>query len=309
MTERKKRTVALLSVVATASLTFVKLIAGIYSGSVSVLSEAAHSATDLLAALMAWFAVRQSSKPPDRQHRYGHGKFESLSAGLEALLIWVACYWITKEAIERWRSGIHVSRLEAALAVMGLSLIVNWLVSARLFSVSRQTSSLALEADAWHLRTDAYSSVAVLLGLAALKITGWHWLDPLFALIVVAIMVRVGYCLVKEAIQHLLDTALPPEEEAIVERALQTHSYRFINFHHLRTRRTGAKRNIDLHLVVRDEMTVEEAHQLCDEIEEEIRKGIPDADVTIHVESASSQLQQGIEESKLPYRIFRSPDG
>lgn len=294
---------AALAVIATGSLTAIKLITGFVTGSVSVISEGVHSGTDLLAAVMALFAVRQAAKPPDRQHRYGHGKFESLSAALEALLIWVACYLVASEAIVRLRTGHQLQLPTIAIGVMILTLPVNFFVSQRLFSVARQTSSLALEADAWHQRADFYTTLAVIVGLILLTLTGWHWLDPLLALVVVVLVARAGYTLLRDAVYHLVDTALPPEEEAIVERALSNQSHRFINFHHLRTRRTGSRRNIDLHLVVRDDMTVDEAHQLCDEIEEEIRKGIPDADVTIHIESESAHQRQGIEEAHLPHQV------
>jgi len=306
MEQMEKQRAATISVAATTALTATKLLVGWWSGSVSVISEGLHSGTDLLAALMALFAVRQSGKPPDSEHPYGHGKFESLSGAIEAVLIWLACFLIVREAIQKLIQGVEVSQPLAALTVMAISTIVNFAVSAHLFAVARKTESLALEADGWHLRTDAYSSAAVLAGLVALTITGWHFLDPLLALLVAVLIAKAGYDLLAQAVKHLLDASLPAPEESIVTGILQRHSQSFINAHRLRTRKAGKQRFIDLHIVVRDDMTVEEAHQLCDEIERDIRKALPDADVTIHVEPESALKKHDRDELSL-YRFIQRP--
>ncbi|MCX7969411.1 MAG: cation diffusion facilitator family transporter [Armatimonadetes bacterium] len=303
MEQLQKQRAAIISVAATSTLTIIKLLVGWWSGSVSVISEGLHSGTDLLAALMAWFAVRQSGKPPDTEHPYGHGKFESLSGAVEAILIWLACFLIAREAIQKLIHGVEVSQPAAALAVMAFSTIVN-VVSTHLFSVARKTESLALEADGWHLRTDAYSSAGVLVGLGVLAITGWHFLDPLLALLVAALIAKAGYDLLIQASKHLLDASLPSSEEKIVANILQRHAQNFINAHHLRTRQAGKQRYIDLHLVVRGDMTVEEAHQLCDEIERDIRKSLPDADITIHVEPESA-FEKHSEDEVSHHRFIR----
>jgi cation diffusion facilitator family transporter len=170
-------------------------------------------------------------------------------------------------------------------------------VARYLFSVARRFESLALEADAWHLQADALAALSIFAGLGALNLTGWHFIDPLLAIFVAILIVKAGFDILREAVTHLLDTALPEEEEALIDQVLNSHSHKFINAHRLRTRQAGKHRYIDLHIVVRDDMTVEEAHQLCDEIEHDIRKALPNADVTIHVESASSFREQGEEDS------------
>ncbi len=296
MEQAQKQKAASLSLIATSTLTIVKLLTGWWSGSVSVLSEGLHSGTDLLAALMAWFAVRQSGKPPDFEHPYGHGKFESLSGAVEALLIWGACALIVWESVKRLVQGFEVSMPVVAILVMSLSTVINLAVSSHLFTVARKTESLALEADGWHLRTDAYSSLVVLIGLGLLAITGWHFLDPLLALVVAVFIARAGFDLLKQATSHLLDASISPAEESIVAEVLQKHSQNFVNAHHIRTRQAGKQRYIDLHLVVRDDMTVEEAHQLCDEIERDIQKALPDADITIHVEPESAFKEHSADE-------------
>ncbi len=184
----------------------------------------------------------------------------------------------------------------AAIVVMVLSTVVNFVVSTHLFAVARATESLALEADGWHLRTDAYFSGAVLVGLLFLSATGWHFLDPSLALIIAVLIAKAGYDLLQEATRHLLDGSLPPHEETLIAEIIRQHVSQFVNAHRLRTRQASKHRYIDLHLVVRDDMTVEEAHQLCDAIERDIQKMLPNADVTIHVEPESAFRVQGAEE-------------
>jgi len=304
MEQLQKQKAASLSVIATSTLTATKILVGWWSGSVSVFSEGLHSGTDLIAALMAWFAVRQSGKPPDLGHPYGHGKFESLSGAVEAILIWGACLLIVWESIQRLIHGVEVSQPVVAIAVMTFSTVVNFVVSAHLFAVARKTESLALEADGWHLRTDAYSSGAVLIGLAILAVTGWHFLDSLLALVISAFIAKAGFDLLKQATHHLLDASLPSAEESIITHILQNHSQSFVNAHQIRTRQSGKHRYIDLHLVVRDEMSIGEAHQLCDEIERDIKREFPNADITIHVEPESAfKLHDADEVTR--YRFIR----
>jgi len=288
---------AAISVVATALLTTAEIAVGIFSGAVSVVANGVQSALDLVAALTAWFAVSQASKPPDRSHRYGHGKVESLLGAVQALLIWVTAGFIAADAIQKLLKGTTVDYPLAAMAMMGVSVVVDISVARYLFSVARKFESLALEADAWHLQADALAALSIFAGLGVLNLTGWHFIDPLLAIFVAVLIVKAGFEILREAVTHLLDTALPEEEEALIDQVLNSHSHKFINAHRLRTRQAGKHRYIDLHLVVRDDMTVEEAHQLCDEIERDIRKALPNSDVTIHVESASSFKEQGEEDS------------
>lgn len=291
---------AVLSVVVTALLAVAELSVGVYSGALSVIANGVQSAIDLLAAVTAWVAVRQAAKPPDAEHRYGHGKVESLLAAVQALLIWLTCGLIAYEAIKKWQGGGAVTHPPAAIAVMALSATVGWLTARYLFAVAHRTQSLALQADAWHLQADAGAALSVLVGLTVLALTGWQFLDALLALGVAAVIAKSGFELLQQATHHLLDTALPPDEEAAIQSVLRAHAERFINAHRLRTRRAGNRRYVDLHLVVPDAMTVAEAHHLCDAIEGAIRRILPGTDVTIHVEPESAFLRQGEEDRVSP---------
>ncbi|OIQ08393.1 cation diffusion facilitator family transporter [Neomoorella thermoacetica] len=268
-----------------------KLGIGYWMHSVSVMSEAIHSGLDLVAAAIAYFSVREASKPADAEHRYGHGKIENISGTIEALLIFLAALWIIYEAIKRFISGSHaISEPLTGVAVMGGACVVNYLVSRYLFRVAKDTDSIALEADAWHLRTDVYTSAGVMLGLAALYFTGFQWLDPLVALVVAAMIIKAAYHLTREAMLPLMDVSLPAEEEEVIKEIIARHAHEYVEFHKLRTRKAGRDRQVDLHLVVPRYKHIDYVHNLCEHIGDEIRAALPYTDVLIHAEPCSSAV-------------------
>ncbi|MGI9952655.1 cation diffusion facilitator family transporter [Moorellaceae bacterium AZ2] len=275
---------ARISVMSNAFLVLVKLATGLATNSLSVISEAIHSGLDLLAAVIAYFSVRAASKPADFEHRYGHGKIENLAGTFEALLIFGAAMAIIGEAVKKLRLGAEVTQLGIGMAVMGLSAVINLFVSRHLFRVADRTQSVALAADAWHLRTDVYTSAGVMLGLAALKITGLSWLDPLAALVVAALILEAAYRLTREAFTPLMDVCLPEEEERLIKEIISSYADQYVEFHKLRTRKSGRERQIDLHLVVPARQSVAQAHHLSDRITAEIKAALPYTEVLIHIE-------------------------
>lgn len=278
-----KQQTARLSVISNTILVLLKLAVGFYGGAVSIISEAAHSGVDLVASLVAFYAVRKSGKPPDKHHAYGHGKIENLSGVVEAVLILLAALWIVYEAVEKFFVAQPPAFIEYGLAVMLVSIVVNWWVSARLFKVATLTCSDALAADALHLRTDIWTSAGVLVGLAVIKVTGIAWLDPAIAIVVAVIVFRAGYQMTKKSLYELTDVSLPKEEEAIIRQILKSHP-EIIDFHQLRTRRSGVRRLIDVHLILFKDMHLDKAHAVCDEIEAEIEAALSCCDVVIHLE-------------------------
>lgn len=297
---RSKYRAALLSVGSNCVLVGLKVAVGLITGSVSILSEAAHSAMDLLAALIAALAVRRSSKPADQGHLFGHGKFENLSGALEALLILAAAAFISWEAIGRLIKGGELEYLEAGVGVMALSVGVNSLVSRRLLSVARRTESIALEADALHLRTDVWTSLGVLGSLGIIYVSDllvadpqanmrFHALDPVVALLVAAFIVRAAWSLLGRSLEGLLDRPLPEDEDRIIREILGSQEEEFLEFHELRHRKSGPERHIDLHLVVSPGATVGQVHALCDKIEALIQARLPRAKVLIHAEPCKKQ--------------------
>ena len=278
-----KQQTARLSVISNTLLVLVKLIVGITSGAVSIISEAAHSAVDLIAALVAYIAVKKSSKPPDDQHAYGHGKIENLSAAFEAVLIVLAALWIVYESVGKITSPHAPEYLEYGLLVMALSVVVNYWVSDRLYYVAQLTGSHALEADALHLRADIWTSVGVFFGLAIMKVTGSYWLDPVIAIAVAVIVFKAGFNMTMKSIYELTDVSLPLEEEEAIRTIVSSHPA-VIAFHQLRTRRSGSFRLIDMHLVLKKDMHLDKAHAVCDEIEVLIKSEFNPCDVIIHLE-------------------------
>ncbi|MDK2820159.1 MAG: hypothetical protein PWP31_124 [Clostridia bacterium] len=280
---------ARVSILSNIVLVLGKLGIGYTTQSVSIISEAIHSGLDLLAAIIAFFSVRMASKPPDAVHSYGHGKIENISAVIEAMLIFLAAIWIVYEAVQKLITGGHqVHGALLGMAVMAGSSLVNYLVSFYLFRVAAATESLALEADAWHLRTDVYTSVGVMLGLLIMHLTGLDWLDPAVALVVAVMIIKAAYDLTKEAFLPLIDVRLPEKEEQIIKDIIANHNDQYVEFHKLRTRKAGRERLIDLHLVVPRHNNIDHVHQLCDHIGHEIESALPYADVLIHAEPCES---------------------
>lgn len=280
---REKQNTARLSIISNTTLVILKLVVGFYTGAVSIISEAAHSAVDLLAAVVAYYAVRQSGKPPDENHAYGHGKIENLSGAIEAVLIVLAAVWILYEAFEKFKTAEVPEFIEYGLVIMLLSIALNYYVSSRLMAVAQKTESHALEADALHLRADIWTSVGVLAGLAIIKFTGLAWLDPAIAIVVAAIVFKAGYGMSKKSLYELTDIALPPEEEEAIVNIVNQHP-EVISFHRLRTRRSGSYRLIDMHLILDKNMHLDKAHAVCDQIEADIKCEFGLCDVIIHLE-------------------------
>jgi len=280
-----KQRAALLSVASNSLLVAFKLIVGSLSGSISIISEAIHSANDLLAALIAWWSVRVSDRPPDDEHPYGHGKIESISGAVEAGLIVVAAVWIVYEAVLKIIHPTAVDHLWLGILIMSVSGVVNVVVSRYLYKIAAQEDSLALKADAAHLSADVYTSIGVASGLAIVWITGWNIVDPLAAIAVAAFILKIGWNLIHDAGSHLLDARLPKEETdsigAILEADPRVHSW-----HELRTRKSGSQRHIDVHIVVGTNTTLTVAHTIADDLERAIAARLHPAHVVIHVDPA-----------------------
>ena len=272
-------------------LTVGKLAAGLFTGSVSILSEALHSGLDLAAAVMAFLAVRKAREPADVDHNFGHGKYESLSSMAEGLLILVAVGLIVWGAMGRLISGETEIRAPlVGVFIMGVSAVVNVLVSRMLFRVSEETDSLALEADAWHLRTDVWTSVGVLAGMAVIAVGTYagfpevHHIDPIVAIGIALVIVRAAVDIMRRSYNHLVDRSLPAAEVERIELLLMEHYPELSGYHRLRTRQAGPERYIDLHLEVPGQLSVAQSHALCDHLEQDLRKVIPRAEILIHVE-------------------------
>lgn len=301
-TLRKSRA-ALISVGSNTVLVLAKLAVGVVIGSVSVISEAVHSAVDLLAAIIALVAVRRSGRPADEGHAFGHGKLENLSGLAEALLIFVAAGWIVWEAVDRLLHPAPLDLPVVGVLVMAVSAGVNVAVSRHLFRVGRETSSQALLADAWHLRTDVWTSLGVMVGLGLVALGAWflpgadlHWLDPAVALGVALLIVHAAWRLTVESGRDLLDQSLPADERAWIRARILEGLPQVRSLHRLRTRRAGAECFVDFHLVVDASLTVAESHAIADRAEALIRERYPRGSVVVHVEPCEGACSQACQE-------------
>ena len=276
-----KTRVARLSVFSNSFLIFLKVIAGLLSGSVSIISEAIHSSMDLLASIIAYFAVRISDTPSDEKHNYGHGKIENVSGVVEGMLIFVAAGWIIFEAVSKMTHIEPVESLGIGSLVMLISAVVNTLVSRRLYKTARETHSVALEADALHLKTDVYTSLGVSAGLLLIWITKLHWLDPLIAILVALLIIRESFTLLKRAFFPLLDIAWDPDE---LQRLNTIFEGMEVKHHDVKTRRAGNHRFIDFHIEMPPDRSFAEVHDFCSQIENEIHRNFENVQITIHAE-------------------------
>jgi len=287
----KKTRTASLSIISNTSLILMKTVIGIMSGSVSIISEAIHSTMDLLAAIIAFFSVKVSDKKPDEEHPYGHGKVENISGVIEALLIFVAAVWIIYEAVNKILNQKEIDNLGWGFIVMAVSAIINFFVSRRLYKVAKETDSIALEADALHLKVDVYTSLGVAVGLGLIWLTGYYILDPVVAILVALLILRESYILLNNAYSPLLDTKLPDDEIAIIKNAMDMNKFGCVGFHQLRTRKAGHLKYVDLHLEVPQRYSVKESHDICDAIEKDIENKIRNIEVHIHVEPCSGNCE------------------
>jgi cation diffusion facilitator family transporter len=297
----RKTRAAGLSILSNSALILLKVAAGVLTGSIALITEAIHSSVDLVASMIAYYSVRKAEQPADEDHLYGHAKMENLAAAIEGLLIVLGAAIIIFESIRRLPDPPHLESLGIGIAVIALSTVVNLAVSNWLYRQARTHDSPALEGDAAHLRTDAGTSIGVLIGLVAVQITGVEVLDPIVALVVAGAIVFSGVRLVTRSSRVLVDEALPPNELAEIREAVETSGAPEISgFHKLRARRAGSRRYIDLHVQFRDGTSLERAHAISHDLTDAIRRRIPGADVLIHLEPQDTKLREAPRRSDHP---------
>ena len=281
----RKTRVAAVSIASNAILIALKLAAGVITGSIAILTEAIHSGVDLVASVIAYVSVRKADEPADADHPYGHAKVENLAAAIEGMLILLGAGIIIFESVRRLVEAVPVDSLWLGIAVLGLSAVTNAFVSTYLYRQARRTDSPALEGDAAHLRTDALTSIGVLVGLVLVETTGVYQLDPATALVVAGAIIFAGARILSRSSRVLVDEALPEDELATVRAAIEAHGApELTGFHKLRARRAGSRRYIDLHVQFRPGTTLERAHDVSHELQHEIRTRVRGADVLMHLE-------------------------
>jgi len=285
--------VARLSIYSNTLLLLIKIVAGIMMGSISVLSEALHSGIDLMAAVIANYSVRKAGKPADDIHKFGHGKFENVSGTIEAILIFAAAIIILYKAGEKIikPEEIELGFIGAGIVIMWISAVVNFFVSRNIMKVAKKAESIALEADAYHLTTDVYTSVGVFIGLVLIWITKNPIFDPIIAIIVALIILKASFDLTKRSVSGIMDVKLSDNEEDLIRSIISEHYSEYAEYHNLRSRMAGAERFVDLHLVVPKNQPVVEAHDFCDHLEKDIKEKIPNLSILIHIEPCEAECE------------------
>jgi cation diffusion facilitator family transporter len=274
----------LLSVAAAIVTIALKASAWLVTGSVGFLSDAAESVVNLVAALAALLAVRVSARPPDEEHAYGHEKAEYFSAGAEGALILFAAVGIAVVAVARLADPQPVTDVGIGVAVSTVASILNLLVGLLLIRVGREQRSISLEADGRHLMTDVWTSAGVIVGIAAVALTGWERLDPIVALAVAVNIVRSGVQLLRRSSRGLMDHALTPAEQSAIDEVLDGYRDRGVDFHAVRTRQSGRRSFVSLHVLVPGGWSVRDGHDVAERVARDIREQLPYAVVETHVE-------------------------
>jgi cation diffusion facilitator family transporter len=275
---------AAVSIVAALVTIGMKTGAYVLTGSVGLLSDALESVVNLLAAIIALFALVIAARPEDEEHAYGHTKVEYFASGFEGALILFAAITIAVTAGSRLFDPQPVESVGLGLAIVMVASLINLGVARVLMRAGRRYGSIVLEADAHHLMTDVWTSAGVIVGVAIAAATGWLWLDPLLALLVAANIVRIGFDLLSRSAQGLLDTGLPEPTRQSIINILRGYEEQGVHFHALRTRQAGTRRFISVHILVPGDWTVQRGHDLLEQIELRVREAIPNSSVFTHRE-------------------------
>jgi len=276
---------AWLSIAAALSTMALKTVAYLVTGSVGLLSDSLESVVNLAGAMMALAMLNVAARPADEEHAYGHTKAEYFSSGVEGTLILLAAVSVAYAAVRRFLAPRPLEQIGLGLGVLVVASLINLAVALILLRAGKRSQSITLEANAKHLLTDVWTSAGVLVGVGAVAFTGWQRLDPVVALAVAANIVWAGVRIVRESVLGLMDTALPPAELDALRKVLDSYVQEGIQYHALRSRQSGARRFVSMHVLVPGKWTVHRGHRLLERIEADIRRTLPNVTVLTHLES------------------------
>ncbi|PLX98442.1 MAG: cation transporter [Desulfuromonas sp.] len=291
----KKIGAARLSVVTAGALTIIKLSIGIVTGSMAVLASAVDSILDILMSSINFYAIKKAEEPADECHPFGHGKYETVATVVQAFVIAISGSWIIFEATRRLIQGSELKMIQGGIAVLIFSTLISLAISRYLRKVAKETDSSALEADSLHFSMDVYTNLALAGGLFILQLTGYTGIDPILSILVGAYIIVEAFKLVRHGMRDVLDAELPPAVMADVTRLLDDFKEDLVDYRNLRTRRAGSQKFMDFDLVVCRHMSIEEAHDIADKLEAQIKSDIPGADITIHLEPCLNESCPGME--------------
>ncbi len=285
----KKIFAAKLSISTAISLSILKFTVGLMTGSMAVLSSAIDSMLDILMSGVNFIAIRHAEQPADESHAYGHGKFETMAALIQALVIGGSGVWILIESVRRLITGSTPGRLGNGVIVLAISVVASWLISRYLVKVAKETDSSALRADSLHFAMDVYSNLALTAGLLLMYFFKLPWLDSLLSLLVGCYILIEAIKLARHALDDVLDAQLPEPLREKIQEVITEHGGDMLSCHNLRTRKSGSRKIIDFHLSVCKNLTVDESHRITEILEHEIEDELKNSDITIHVEPCRSK--------------------
>lgn len=286
------------SVGSNALLIALKLVVAVHTGSASVLADAVNSGADLVGSIVALISVYAAAVGPDEKHKYGHGKFENLSGAFIAVMIFIGGSYALFDAINHLRNGVSILSSWWSIAIMALSFLINAAISILLLRAGKASNSPALIADGYHRRSDVAMSFGVLCGLFLVQVTHIQWIDGAIAIILSALIFVVGIGIARDAVLTLSDVALPDTELEIIENVLNS-DHRILGYHKLRTRRSGADRHADVHVQIDDNTSFVDAHHLTEELEERLRKVLPNLYPIIHMEPYEQEAAHQAEQRRI----------
>lgn len=287
---QKKIFAAKLSITTAISLALMKFVVGLVTGSMAVLSSAIDSMLDILMSGVNFLAIRQAEQPADTSHAYGHGKFETMAALVQSLIIGGSGVWIIIESLRRLIVGAEPSKVGNGMVVLIISVIVSFFISRYLVKVGEETDSAALKADSLHFSMDVYTNLALTAGLVLIYFFHINWLDSLLSLLVGAYILFEAIKLARRALDDVLDAQLPEETRNKIYKVIEEHGGHMYDCHNLRTRKSGSKKMIDFHLTVCRQLSVEESHNITEILEQEIEQELKNSDITIHVEPCRNEV-------------------
>ncbi len=282
--DRKRIGTARFSVGSATALAGTKLFVGVASGSLGILSSAFDNLADILMSGVNYLSIRKSMEPADSSHPYGHGKVETMGTVFMSVVVALTGGWIVWEGVTRLRAGIVPRSVDIGLVVMALSVAASWYISQRIRKVGEETGSSALQADSLHFRTDVYSGGGILASLLVYRVTGWKWLDPGVALVVGIYIVLAAFSIFKEALGDLVDRSLPHETVEKIRHVIESHRPLIVDYHALRTRRSGSEMHVDFHVVVCRRSNLQDAHLVADHLEKEVAGVLGNAHVVTHID-------------------------
>jgi ferrous-iron efflux pump FieF len=280
----RKIKAARISVATATGLAVIKLITGLATGSMAILSSAVDSLLDILMSGVNLVAITKAEKPADKAHPFGHGKYETLATLIQSSIIALSGLVIIGESVRRLYLGSELRGIEGGIAILGFSIVASWLISRYLLRVAKETDSSALKADSLHFSMDVYTNGGLLLGLLIIQLFNIPWLDPILSIAVACYILFEAFRLVRHGLRDVLDEELPESIRAEIVELIRAHGDLHLDFHNLRTRRAGSQKIMDFHLTLCRHLSVHEAHRIADHLEKRIEEEIPGSDVTIHVE-------------------------